>query len=110
MFVVACRFDTDSTAGELWVQLLGALGVVPSGGMPLVTRNLHRAIHEVVSRHCYDNPHSAAQPPQRLRSSLACRFHVSNLPKHKPTPGGCVAGGWPQVGKAHALALQVGCT
>ncbi|GIL64394.1 hypothetical protein Vafri_18228 [Volvox africanus] len=41
------RFETEGTAMEIWTQLLGALGIVPGGEMPLVTRDLHRVVSEV---------------------------------------------------------------
>lgn len=36
---------------EIWTQLLGALGIVPGGEMPLVTRDLNRAVSDQVGRH-----------------------------------------------------------
>ena len=33
---------------EIWVQLLGALHIVPGGEMPLVARDLHRMVTEQV--------------------------------------------------------------
>ncbi len=35
---------------DIWTQLLGALGVVPGGEMPLVARDLHRMVTEQVGR------------------------------------------------------------
>ncbi|GLC35656.1 tRNA splicing endonuclease subunit sen2 [Pleodorina starrii] len=44
------RFETESTAMEIWTQLLGALGIVPGGEMPLVTRDLHRVVSDQVHK------------------------------------------------------------
>lgn len=42
------RFETDSTANDIWVQLLGALGIVPGGEMPLVSKDLHKNVTDNV--------------------------------------------------------------
>ncbi|PNH10687.1 hypothetical protein TSOC_002566 [Tetrabaena socialis] len=44
------RFESEGTAMDIWVQLLGALGIVPGGEMPLVSRELHRSVTEQVTK------------------------------------------------------------
>ncbi|KAG2500561.1 hypothetical protein HYH03_001332 [Edaphochlamys debaryana] len=44
------RFESEGTALEIWVQLLGALGIVPGGEVPLVARDLHRFVSEQVHK------------------------------------------------------------
>eukprot|EP00198_Chlamydomonas_reinhardtii_P010512 XP_001699849.1 predicted protein [Chlamydomonas reinhardtii] len=55
------RFETDSTANDIWVQLLGALGIVPGGEMPLVSKDLHKNVTDNATRAAWFASH-AAQP------------------------------------------------
>ena len=64
-----CRFESESTATEVWAQVLGALGIAMGGEVPLAhARDVHRVVGEQV-RAVYVPRPSVPMPAHRSVST-----------------------------------------